>query len=134
MLGEPVGEERGKVTSTRVLSVDAYGGEVEVSFSAAGTLMGLEVTDWGTYRSVAGTGGVLSGEGQGILMTRDGESITWTGQGTGRFTGPGNVSWRGAIYYHTSSQKLARLNGLCAVYEYEVDAEGNTRAKTWEWK
>ncbi len=134
MLGEQLGEERGKVTGTRVLSVGASGAEVEVSFSAAGKFMGMDVTDWGTYRSNSSDGKVFFGEGQGILMTRDGETITWTGQGSGRFSGPGTISYRGALYFHTSSQKLASVNGVCAVYEYEVDPEGNTHTKTWEWK
>ncbi len=48
-------------------------------------------------------------------MTQDGEMVTWKGQGIGRLTGVGAVSWRGAVYYQTASEKLARLNGIAGV-------------------
>ena len=37
-------------------------------------------------------------------------------------------------YFQTASQKLARLNTTPGVFEYEVDIEGKTRTKIWEWK
>ncbi len=46
----------------------------------------------------------------------------------------GAASWRGAIYYQTESERLERLNGVAGVFEFEVDQEGNTRGKVWEWK
>ena len=49
-------------------------------------------------------------------------------------TAPGRQSWRGAIYYETSSERLARLNGIACVFEYEVDGSGKTESKLWEWK
>ena len=134
MLGEPIAEEKGKITSTRVLSVTDEGAEVEVSFAASGQLMGMEMTHWGTYQTTTGHGDVLFGQGQGVFMTKDGDRITWTGEGSGRFTGRGGTSWRGAIFLHTPSQKLARLNGLCAVFEHEIDAEGNVHNKLFEWR
>jgi hypothetical protein len=67
-------------------------------------------------------------------MTSDGEMATWRGEGVGRFTGRGAVvSWRGAIYYQTASPKLARLNSVAVFFEYEVDENGKTQAKLWEW-
>ena len=44
------------------------------------------------------------------------------------------VSYRGAVYYSTAVPKLAPLNSVAAVFEFDVDAEGNTRSKLWEWK
>jgi hypothetical protein len=134
MLGETLGEERGKLTGTRVLSVDARGAKMEASFEATGRILGVEVVDRGTYCSVPWPGGVLHGEGQGVMMTKDGEMATWSGRGIGRFTGPGKISWRGAIYFQTSSERLARLNGIVGVFEYDTDAEGAVSAKTYEWK
>lgn len=46
----------------------------------------------------------------------------------------GAVSYRGILYFQTASRKLARLNAAPGVFEYEVDAEGKTRTKIWEWK
>jgi len=31
-------------------------------------------------------------------------------------------------------QSLSRLNGVTVLFEYEVDENGNTVAKNWEWK
>jgi len=44
------------------------------------------------------------------------------------------VSYRGAVYYQSSSSRWSRLNNVAGVVEYEVDAQGNTRAQIWEWK
>lgn len=134
MLGEKVGEVKGKSIGQRVTSVDAQGPTVEISFQASGTVLGVEITNLGSYSSVLWPGNVLHGEGQGVIMTLDGQSATWVGQGTGHFTGPGSISWRGALYYRTSSERLARLNGMTVVYEYETDQEGNVQGTFYEWK
>jgi hypothetical protein len=135
MLGEQVGEETGQITAMRVLPSDGTAVKVEVSFQATGRLLDADVTDTGTYVSVVRPDGTLFGEGQGVLMTSDGETVTWRGQGVGRFLGRGSaVAWRGAVYYQTTSSVLARLNGTAAVFEYDTDESGKTEAKLFEWK
>lgn len=134
MLGEVLSEERGKVTGRRVLPSEGQGPKVEISFQASGNLLGTESTDMGTYWSVVRPDGALYGEGQGVIMTQDGDRASWIGSGVGRFTTGGGVSWRGAVYYQTESPKLARLNGIAVVFEYEVDENDNTYGKLWEWK
>jgi hypothetical protein len=95
----------------------------------------MDGTDMGTYVSVTRPDGTLFGDGQGVTMTTEGAVATWRGQGVGRFTGRGTaVSWRGAVYYQSQSEKLARLNGVAVVFEFEVDENGNTHATSWEWK
>jgi hypothetical protein len=135
MLGEPIGESRGKITGTRVPPFEGEVPKVEVSFESSGKLLGIELTEIGTYWSIVKPDGFLYGEGQGIMVTKDGETVKWKGQGVGKPTGKGSAaSWRGAVYYQTSSKNLARLNGIAAVFEYEADENGNTQAKFWEWK
>jgi hypothetical protein len=107
---------------------------VEVSFQTSGKILGVEHKDIGTYWSAMRPGGFLYGEGQGILMTKDGHSVVWVGQGTGRPKPKGGMSWRGAVYYETSSPKLARLNGMAVLFEHETDADDNVTTKYWEWK
>jgi hypothetical protein len=134
MLGELLGEENGQVTGLRVLPGEDSP-RVEVSFTATGTLLGVHGTDMGTYVTVTRPDGSLYGEGQGVVMTDDGEMAAWKGQGAGRLTGRGTaVSWRGAIYYQTASQRLARLNGIAVVFEFDTDESGKTAAKSFEWK
>jgi hypothetical protein len=60
--------------------------------------------------------------------------ISWRGQGVGQIKAGGSVSYRGSLYYRTTSQKLAALNTQVGVFEYDVNADGNTQAKTWAWK
>jgi len=78
--------------------------------------------------------GSLLGSGQGAVMSTEGDRATWVGQGVGSLGKDGSVSYRGALFYQTSSSRWARLNNVAAVFEYEIDPEGNTKAQLWEWK
>jgi hypothetical protein len=79
--------------------------------------------------------GTLWGQGQGLSLTKDGDAVTWHGTGIGKPTGKGMAaSWRGAIFYTTQSSRLARLNGVTVVFEWDVDENGNAKGTTWEWK
>jgi len=72
----------------------------------------------------------------GVVTTKDGKGMaTWTGQGIGKFTDQGKISFRGSLFFRTTSRgKLSSLNNLVGVFEYEVDEQGNSSAKLWEWK
>jgi len=132
MLGDKIGEVTGKRLVRRVLSVDPP--TAEVTFEDSGTMFGVPVTGMGSYTSVVRADGSIYGNGQGMSMTDEGEAVTWTGTGSGHFGPGGSVSYRGMLFFRTTSQKLARLNNACAAFEYEVDGAGNTVSKMWEWK
>ena len=132
MLGELLGEMSGKRTGRRVLSVDPP--NVEVSFEESSKLLGANASGFGTYSSVVASDGALYGEGQGVFMTQDGEMVSWKGSDVGGFKEKGALSSRGIVYYQTTSQKLARLHNAASVFEHDVDPEGKTQSKTWEWK
>lgn len=133
MLGEILSETKGKVTSQRVLS--AEGPKLEASFTSVGKLKGVDITEMATFWSIPRPGGALFGEGSGVMMTMDGENVTWRGNGIGKFGQGGKVIWRGAVFLQTaSSGKLASANNTVAVFEFEADAMGNTTEKSWEWK
>lgn len=132
MLGEKIGEYKGRRLVRRVLSVNPP--TAEVSFEDSGSLYGIPTTNMGTYTSAVSPDGSLMGTGQGVSMTQDGETITWTGMGSGKFGSGGSVSYRGMLFFKTGSQKLARINNVCAAFEYDVDGSGNTVSKLWEWK
>jgi len=97
---------------------------------------GVEATDMGTYWSTPRPGGAIHGEGQGVFISKDGQEMaTWTGQGVGRFISPGKIRFVGSLFFSTASTgKLAFLNNLVGVFEYESDEIGNTSSKVWEWK
>jgi hypothetical protein len=132
MLGEQIGETKGKRLVRRVISIDPP--TAEVSFEDSGQLLGVPTTGIGTYTSVMHPDGSLHGQGQGLNFTQDGEAISWTGTGVGKFGPGGSASYRGMLFFQTASKKLARLNNACGAFEYEVDPSGNTTSKLWEWK
>src|SRR5271156_720825 len=132
MLGELIGEITGKRIVRRVIGTTPT--TVEVSFEDSGKMLGLAVTGFGTYTSVVRADRSLYGEGQGANFSADGDMATWKASGQGKFGPGGAVSYRGILYFQTASQKLARLNAAPVVFEYEVDPEGKTRTKMWEWK
>lgn len=132
MLGNQIGEETGKVTGFRVL--DAAGPKVEVSIRTKGKLLGNDYEGRATYCSGMQSGGSLYGEGQGMYMTSDGDMAVWKGQGTGKLTPGGGVSYRGAIHFMNATGKLAKLAGTVGVFEHSTDANDNVASKVWEWK
>ena len=79
-LGELVIEDRGKITGQRVLDVEGL--KIETSFAMTGKYRGgIETSELGTYCSVMREGsepGVMYGEAQGVITSRD-------GQGDGNF-------------------------------------------------
>ena len=136
MLGDQIGEAKGKITSQRILDVE--GPKIEYSLSAEGRMKEIDITHMATFWTIPRGNGVLYGEGQGVITTRDGsaEMATEIGRGIGQFIDGGKqVKFRGSFFYRASSTgKLAFLNNLVGVFEYEVDEAGNTRHKVWEWK
>ena len=134
MLGDKLGEERGKVTVRRVLPCQGAGPIMETSFQAEGSILGIAHRTTGTYSSTMRSDGTVLGSGQGVVMNAEGGTAIWVGQGVGRIGKDGSVSYRGAIFYQTASPKWARLNSVAALFEYDVDPQGNTSAGIWEWK
>ena len=133
MLGEQIGEGQGKRTARRVVCTEPQF-KVEVSFEDMTRLLGIDGINIGTYVSWPKADGSLHGEGEGVFATAEGDMVTWKGIGVGRFGSGGAVSYRGALSYSTRSPRLAKLNAVAGVFEFEVDTNGNVRSKIWEWK
>jgi hypothetical protein len=135
MLGEQIQELKGKVIGQRVIDVEPP--TMETSVSSSGSIKGTQVTEMLTFVGRPTTSkGVLHGKGMAIIMaTGESDVATFTGEAIGRLGSSGNISWRGSIFYSTSSNgKLSFLNNMIGVFESEIDAEGNFSDKTWEWK
>lgn len=122
-----IGELLLKSGGTRVLS-SKENMAIEESFHGSGKILGIEVTD---TPSVIVEG--LQGEGQGVMMTKDGEMATYTRHGVGWPNGRGGHTVRAAMLFKTTSQILGRLNKVIVVSELEED-EDATHEKLWEWK
>jgi hypothetical protein len=132
MLSEQIYTGQGKRTARRALDTQPF--TVEVSFEDKGTLLGLDGANIGTYTSSPRPDGTLVGEGRGLFASADGEVVTWKGIGTGRLQPGGAVSYRGALTFTATSQRLSRLNTVAGVFEFDVDEAGNTNTQIWEWK
>jgi hypothetical protein len=132
VLGEQIGELKGKVIGQRVLNVE--GPTMETNVSAKGTIKGTQVSVSLTYVARPTSTGVLHGRGQGVIMAGESEMAAYTGEGVGSIIASG-IKWRAALFYRTSSTgRLASINNVVGVVEAEVDNEGNFSEKTWEWK
>ena len=134
MLGEQIQELKGKVISQRVVDVEPP--TMETSVSSSGSIKGTQVTEMLTFVGRPTTSkGVLHGKGMAIIMSGESDVATFIGKAVGRLGSSENISWRGSIFYSTSSNgKLSFLNNMVGVFESEIDAEGNFSDKTWEWK
>ena len=74
MLGEKVGDFRGRITGQRVLQSDGTVPKFETSAEVSGTIVGIEATVMATYWAVLRPDGHLYGEcpDQGMVITKDG--------------------------------------------------------------
>jgi hypothetical protein len=133
MLGEQIGELKGKIMGQRVL--DSEGPRIETTLSSTGSVKGTKVKETVTFVGSPISAGVLHGEGHGVIMGPESEMATFRGEAFGRISSSGSAKWRGAHFILTSSTgKLAFLNNVVGVFEAEIDAEGNVTEKIWEWK
>ena len=100
MLGDQIGEVKGKLIGQRVLGLEEGEGvpKIEYSFSANGTMKEVDITHMATFWTIPRENVVFFGEGHGVIITTDGsaEMATEIGRGIGRFTDGGKkskVSW-----------------------------------------
>jgi hypothetical protein len=134
MLGELVGEFKGKISGHRVTDILASGPKLELSFTQTGKLLGVEGVDRATYWSMMTGPDVLYGEGQGAIMSMSGEMACYRATGTAKMMKGQMPVWRGVLYIESPTPKWGALNGVALVYEYDLDANDNTHVKLWEWK
>jgi len=132
-IGEVISEGKGKRTGRRILATEPQF-LVEVSFEETTKLLGIDGMNIGTYSSSNKPDGSIYGQGEGVFATMDGEFVTWRAIGIGHFLAGGAVSYKGAISFRTTAAKLARVNGMAGVLEFEVAADGSTKSKIHELK
>jgi hypothetical protein len=135
-LGKLVFEGKGKVTSQRVLEIVKGGAKIEASFIRTGKMNGIDVTNTGTFWNIPIEGGVFYGEAKGMFTTTDGDIVTYTAQGLGRFTENGILRFTGSDFLYTLPDgKFGALNNTVGVFEVEVNNQtGDITGKTFEWK
>jgi len=131
LIGEVIGDFKGKMTGTRFLA----DGKIEGSFAGMGKLLGKDASIMATAVFSLMPTGVSMIEGNGMEATADGESVMHKFDGIGIATGKGwKSSNRGAAYFMTSSPKLVSLNKTVGVWEWDADENGDFSVKVWAWK
>jgi hypothetical protein len=136
MLGEKIGDERGKVTSRRILPGDDYRFvKMEISFESQITVYGMAGMAFGTYTVFERIPGQMYGEGQGVYMTNDGESAIWNGHGVGFGQADGSIKFAASIAFQANTTgKLARLAQCLVLVEHTAAADGTITSTLHEWK
>jgi hypothetical protein len=107
---------------------------METTDRGTGTLCGVHVDVIATYIGTLRPNGTMEGSGTGVVMTGEGESATFRATGVGTPARQGAISWRGALFFETTSAKLSRLNGIAVATEYAVDESGKSEGHFYEWK
>jgi hypothetical protein len=131
MLGSLIAEGKGKRTGRRIIATKPAL-EVEATVEEQTTLLGIQGLNIITYRATIKPDGSLDGQGQGAFATLDGEIVTWHGIGVGRFLEGGAMQYCGSLSYSTSAERFLKLNGVAGVFQWSIDAEGNTHSEIFE--
>ena len=135
MLGEILFKEKGNTIGMRVLSADTEGVNVEITLQTKGQIGDVDETSVWTYTSLTRPDGSIHGGGQGFMTTSDGDVIGMLGVASAEAVGAdGSIKYRGSLHFQSASGGFSHLVGTVGVFEYDVDAEGNTTATVWEWK
>jgi hypothetical protein len=140
MLGELIYESSGKIVSQKVVDTgDIYNpsAKVELSYSGSGYMQGIgNVTETWTFVNTHLKNNITQGIGKGVIMTDDGNGVaTATELGRGFHMSPETIVYPGArVFSADSNGKLAFLNELVGVTQWEVDSLSNYKVKMWQWK
>ena len=98
----------------------------------------MNVMDIGTIWTIPinASENTLYSEGQGVLTSQQGETVTYTQQATGEITPEGRVIFQGAMFYKALSPtgQLGSLNNQMGIYNYESDLAGNAVRQVWVWR
>ena len=134
MLGDLLYEETSTDMQVHELGSDESGDKVEVELQTEGEIQGVPCSSKWTYWSLTRPDGTIYGEGKGVMTIEGGDVINLTGTGACPAVGEdGSISYRGAIYFDTDSEKFASLNGGVGVHEYNASPDGTATTKVWRW-
>ena len=141
IFGEPIYKEIGRQSSNSIVLNVQDGGslfQTQDSYTATGFLKDVgNVTDKSTFITTyqSDNGNTSTSTGKGILTTKDGEIVTYTGQDLGITDINGTDTYHGILIFQTDSDgKLAFLDNLIGLYEYKSWSDGKKSGIIWEWK
>ena len=134
MIGEMIGELTGKVVGKRIVRCHGSDLKIERTIESKGKVLGMEVTFIATMKGTERTQGGMYSEGNGVMMTMNGEKVILHGSAIGMMGKGGAMSMRGIRYAQTAAPALSRLNNIGLLLEIEILPDGTVHDKMWEWK
>lgn len=121
-------------TGSEVLSSDPP--VTKDSFTHQGFMQGIgNVTEQGTYISTYSVKGYVS-EGEGIIISEDGQFVTFTSKDTGTADDEGNFMYKGAIIFDSTEPVgiFSKLDNQIGLYITWSGNNGTNWSKTWLWE
>jgi hypothetical protein len=122
--GELLGEIRSKTVTRTIKEITPLG--IRMELNDEGKFVGAKyvATHVETVNLFQNLDGSIEWESRALDMTTEGDTVVFSGKGTGRTSSPAIVSARGEGVYMTQSVKLAELNGMKV--RLEVTANNQT--------
>lgn len=121
-------------TGSEVLSSDPP--VTKDSFTHQGFMQGIgNVTEQGTYISTYSVKGYVS-EGEGIIISEDGQFVTFASKDTGSADDEGNFLYKGAIIFDSTEPVgiFSKLDNQIGLYITWSGNNGTNWSKTWLWE
>jgi hypothetical protein len=136
VLGEKVGEAKGKMIGLGVKSVGPEGIRMESDFVSENKGFGRFPSgrNMGTSDITTSPSGIGSGTGQGMFTTLDGDSIVWKNSTLSK-TEEGKMKVVSLVQFMTASPKFSWMNSFIMVAEAVIDMKTMEAIETdYEWK
>ncbi len=130
MLGEEVYEAHGKIIGTKYLP----NGKFEIEATLQGSIYDERFSANWTGEGQSRKDRTLLIEFQGVITTKSGVTIPYTGIGSGINRDDGSTSYTGGACFSSPPGKFAKLNGISVVYKVEVDDAGFIESRGRELK
>jgi hypothetical protein len=136
MLGEPISEYSGKITSVKVLPFDSPGQGIKYELTQVGELRGrLSGRGVGSNYIRLAADGTSTTKFYGVFTTNDGETLLLESGGMGVPLSPGRVKFRTTATLKSTAPKLAWINTTPLAFEGEGDfSTMEVIGKLYEWK
>ncbi len=135
-IGEKTGEDQGKSTGVTIKGTGPDGVTIEVNYAGESKGFGRfpDASFVGTVTVVQGPAGVSRSSNQGLLTTKDGETIVYRGYGTGK-SGGIKTKTIDLLTLMTASPKYAWMNDVILVREGEATPDFREfKGTVHEWK
>lgn len=147
-LGDPFYLENTKSTNMRVLNVESIP-TVEVSYVGNSTINGSPTQTIGTIIDKMDADGAVHSKGQAIILTVNGQVITYKSESKGYYNPDGSFSDNGIMTFSIPFQgdnanntiysdishgdNVSKFNDVFGIYKKTVDPMGNGFTQVWKW-